>query len=230
MKKIVDVYILPAKLKQPADHLNDIFLNDNGVLSFLTDEEDIIKSAQWFGARPQNLYFTLNERIQSGDWYLWLDNKQVVQANSSLEILENHRINGDVRKIVATTDTDLYLNNNDNTQCVAPISIGFIMEYNNSFNKSNPINKVLLEYEVIHSRFELTEREQEYKLKLSMPHGTVITTPLEKKTYDRDEVYKMFTTLSYEMAQQILGNISRYPTPIVPHEWFEQNYPEYVLG
>ena len=63
------VVLLPADIKTPKDHIGQLFRNDNGVISYLTDLEDIIKANAYFGAKPQHLYFVSERELNSLDIY-----------------------------------------------------------------------------------------------------------------------------------------------------------------
>ena len=60
-KNIIDckVIMLPDSIRRPIEHINQLFKNENGVISYLTDAEDIVKSNAYFGANPQHLYFAI---------------------------------------------------------------------------------------------------------------------------------------------------------------------------
>jgi hypothetical protein len=59
MKVLVDVKMIDAPMHQPKDHINQVFKNKDGVLSFLSELEDIVKSNSYFDAKPQHVYFTV---------------------------------------------------------------------------------------------------------------------------------------------------------------------------
>lgn len=143
MKKIVKVHMLPAKLKQPLDHLNQIFLNDTGVLSFLTDEEDIIKSAQWFGARPQHLYLTLDEETKSDKFWI-IDNREGMNGF----IHEVSELYPNTHRIITTTNPTLWevSQYKDVSLGIDKIDNNFIKAYIKAYNEGHPITEATLEY------------------------------------------------------------------------------------
>lgn len=183
----------------------------------------------------QHLYFTTDEEIKEGDWVLigWENGDIEVKkaltnsyGDSSVNIinLDNGWCYEKLaRKIVATTNPELWeeevMHWGPITKC-HKIDTPFIEAYIKAYNEGNPIKEVNLGiYWEPFSGIAMLPP----KLKLKS-NGSVIIHPVKEEMYNYQEVKKMFEHLSYELAQQIIGN--RPKDPIVPHEWFEKNYPQ----
>lgn len=217
-------------------YTNDIIQN-KGELSIA---RDIKNKFYGHGFTPKYLYFTSDEEIKKGNWVIHPKYKSLYQWIENADI-KFDRI--DAKKVIATTNPELFKDTKFNMDMAknswfnaihraeSPILIpkigdDFVEAYIKAYNEGKPITEVNLEYEekVRHTSRLVTDRLEELKLR---SNGTVIISPVVEKMYTRDEVYKMFTTLSYEMAQQIIGNRPELNgIPIVPHEWFEETYPE----
>jgi len=99
---------------------------------------------------PQHLYFTTDEEIKEGDWCVW-DN--VLYKQHGLNT------NNDYKKIVATTNPELWKNKwtsgeyepstpfQSITQGIPKIDIPFIEAYIKAYNEGNMITSVFLEIE-----------------------------------------------------------------------------------
>lgn len=129
------VYLIPAEIKEsPKEHLNSLFLNKLNVLTFLTSEEDIWKSAQWFGAKPQHLYFT-NGPVKANDWYIFNNQVDEVKIGQATDTNTWRGENSPFyEKIVATTNKEI--------QQRSEIDLPFIIDYINNYNKGNVIKEV----------------------------------------------------------------------------------------
>ena len=108
--------------------------------------------------QSQHLYILSDDEINEGDWYIWLNNKQICQAEGMIMVINNHVNNGDIKKIIATTDMSLFINNgtfDDGTGTQLPLLNTFVPQIPQSFiehyieqhNQGNIIDKVLVEYE-----------------------------------------------------------------------------------
>jgi hypothetical protein len=82
----------------------NIFFNKDRVLSIFTDEEDILKSMQWFGTIPQHLYF-VSDREGKGPYIDLDDLHDGIRYPDS----EGNMWNASNKVIEATTDKSLGL-------------------------------------------------------------------------------------------------------------------------
>jgi len=99
--KVTGVFLKKDK-QQPKDHINDVFVNSNGVVTILTDEEDIIKANGWFGAEPHDVHFIVKSPVKVGEWFIscrYLLEKAVI----------DYPIEENVGKVVASTNESLGL-------------------------------------------------------------------------------------------------------------------------
>ena len=108
-----------------------------------------------------------------------------------------HRSN--VRKIVATTNPELWVNKQCETYkkehcgghcCSVPkIDIPFIEFYIKAYNKGNPITEVLLEQSVSYMENDFHKVEVQYKQQLTRrANGSVVIYLEEEKKYTREEL------------------------------------------
>jgi len=168
------VYLVPAEIKQPKEHIWSLFLNESNV-SFLNNIEDILKSAQWFGAKPQDLYIT-NGSVKANDWYVF--NNQVDKVRIGQATDENTWRGENspfYEKIVATTNKDLWYKDgvceycadkrNDEynpylfcSKCehgkvrnIPRIDLPFIIDFIKQYNSGNVIREV---EDKLYTRFE----------------------------------------------------------------------------
>lgn len=173
---------------------------------------------------PKHLYFTSDEEPEKDEWCIQLGFSRLEQWINPNGLDKSLR-----RKVIATTNPELWYKGPFNEALqrktygdVPRIGDDFVEAYIKAYNEGHPITEVMLEYwDWFKNGYDGTIVNKHVKTR---SNGTVIISPVFEKMYTREEVYKMFTTLSYEMAQQILGNRGRIP--IVPHEWFEANYPQ----
>ena len=147
--------------------------------------------------RPHNhLYITTDDEIKEGDWFIWLKYNLVERATKK----DNNK---ECRKIIATTDPKLYVNEiveEDMHLYKKPlpkIPQSFIEEY----CKAGGIDKVLVEYENIkkdrpayvdhHGITILNGSDEITQLKLDS-NNCIIIHPVEEKMYSASQVRKMF--------------------------------------
>mgnify|MGYP001294826233 CR=1 FL=1 len=170
------VYLIPAEIKtSPKEHLNSLFLNKANILSFLTSEEDIWKSAQWFGARPQYLYFT-NGPVKANDWYIFNNQVDEVKIGQATDTNTWRGENSSFyEKIVATTNKDLWYKeesvceycadtkeynpyvfcskcDNGKVRNIPRVDLPFIIDFIKQYNSGNVIREV---EDRLYTRFEL---------------------------------------------------------------------------
>lgn len=155
---ILNVFHIREEKKTPKEHIDQIFLNANGVMSVLTDEEDILKANAYFGAEPYHIYFTNTEKLVYGDYYLQgatEDDSDI--RNGPFQYLGNELPYG-YAKIVASTNKDVWIKNSDvdylsysdyvsNHGYDGAKIIGkeFVITYANRFNEGNPIKNILID-------------------------------------------------------------------------------------
>lgn len=104
------VIMLPTKNKSLLHTHSELSTGCEGMGSFqtlkLTDSKTKFKDPDWDGNIPQHLYFTTDEEIKEGDWYID-DCNLIRQAVTSDKDYWDRRPT--YKKIVATTDKSLGL-------------------------------------------------------------------------------------------------------------------------
>lgn len=140
MRKTVKVVLIKDEMRSPQDHLNQIFKNENNVLSYLTDEEDIVKANGYFKAEPYHLYFLSNEGSDEGEWTVFTDvlNETIEAYNRPTIAKYDYAQNGLYNfKVVASSDSTLGL---------PLISKWFIKEF---INSNGEIKEAYLEFKFV---------------------------------------------------------------------------------
>ena len=82
---------------QPKDFVGSLFKNSSGVFNIPDNIEDVVKSNQWFGNIPVNLYLTTKENPSIDEW--GIDKNGVIRFYKDLNFITK-----DVRKILMTTN------------------------------------------------------------------------------------------------------------------------------
>lgn len=164
------------------------------------------------GMLPQHLYVIIKEYVKKGDWFIWKNNNAINQAKTDLDIINTHIEKGDVKKIIATTDTSLkipYNNGDMNDLIIMPQpSEEFLQRYVESFKKELIVD-ILVEYDnlgkncncngSIHDGCEYLEDKIE--LKINTKNNTIITKRL-KNNYTRSEHILNLMNCVSELAAQ----------------------------
>jgi hypothetical protein len=161
------------------------------------------------GKEP-HLYFTSDEEIKEGDWYVDSIIKNKVIAIKSRDLMDSSYYKSKLcRKIVATTDPILEnieekSGGNNWARALPKIPQSFIEAYANT-----PVEEVELEYEEIGTgivRFPSLAGDMaeyiglsRYKLKLT-PNNEVIVHFIEEKMYSRDEVQEAIIKIVKEIS------------------------------
>lgn len=104
------IFMFPISLDEitPEQTKGKVFKNDNNVLSRPTELEDIIKSNGYFGATPQNIYLTSNDKPCFDEWAINTATNNPNNLHICVDETCLHENNGNVcRKVILTTDQDL---------------------------------------------------------------------------------------------------------------------------
>ena len=200
------------------------------------------------GHQPQHLYFTTDEEIKEGDWFICTPTTKAapslhkcgnptgsvkyVDTTAGFGLFKNL-----CRKIVATTNPELCLKLKDsfpnkeaaviywNIPPIPKIDIPFVEAYIKVYNEGSPITEVLIEQEKVYQQYEepkgvFNKNPDKLVLKLKS-NGSVIVHPVTKKTYTRQEVIQILCTLKSYLVP---------PETIVFRDdlrkWLDNNYPE----
>lgn len=191
------------------------------------------------GFKPQHLYFTSDEEVKEGDWYVAFEDNRICRRFKTgigdLKMANEARVEGKIAKIIATTDPDLRIpeqQDSGNTwwNNIPLIPTDFIEVYVRGQGK---ITEVMLEYEEVNHVFtnagssaELIALEGLHttvlkweKLKLRS-NGTVIISKVKEKVYTRTEMF--------ESIKQAIIQSKESHSYMDVHElekWFDKHYP-----
>ncbi len=172
MKKEAQVHMLPTDIKGGQGHT--LWTNADGqLLHTKTSGNDL---------QGQHLYFTTDEEIKEGDWFIHPD--ATVPQNDF-----NH-VYVDCRKIIATTDPKLLKPQikqvnwigSERIMSLPQIPQSFIEEY----CKAGGIDKVLVEWE---NRVSTDDVPPYYINRPKVDsNNCIIAHPVEEKMYSREEI------------------------------------------
>lgn len=159
-KRKAMVVMLPTN-KRAGDHNaqngNILYFNSRGRLLY-TPTRAISE------ALIHELYFTSDEEIKEGDWFIWKDGLYQASKNANSGSVWSDGFPGTVysytqeycKKVVATTNKELWkmkhlggTGSGYKNYGVPKIPNDFIEAYVKAYNKGTPITQVLLEYEEI---------------------------------------------------------------------------------
>ena len=142
----------------------------------------------------QHLYFTTDEEIKEGDWFINTNFQKIYQANSenSKNIIE-FGPHPEIRKIIATTDPKLCIEctykGDDKCKSLPQPSEAFIKAY----CEQGGIDEVDVEYERV-SAFEqrgLPSRLKINILKVDPVHNTITTHRIVEKVYNKQDLLEL---------------------------------------
>ena len=144
----------------------------------------------------QYLYITLDEKLSKDEWYC--SPMGIVSIYNGIEKLPSNW-----RKIIATTDESLILNNNTAFAKLFPqLSQQFIQHYIEEYNKGNIITKVEIEYIADYESNSMSIGSPELKI---TSHNTINIKPI-KDIYNRKEVIKLLNDFGEHVCEQLLGH------------------------
>lgn len=195
------------------------------------------------GYKPQHLYFTTDEEIKEGDWYLSNQAPRFcVEVRKGHKYPYGHRNKkGEMiydfhtwkTKIVATTNPELWLADRVvNGRAISEylhtpkIDTPFIEAYIKAYNEGNPIKEVLLEIATSYTENELHKVEVHYKHQLKLkPNGSVIIHPVKKRMFTEEEMFRAYSEgcrVASPFGNQGLSRSEERNW----QEWFSKSFPE----
>jgi ligand-binding SRPBCC domain-containing protein len=203
-----------------------------------------IEQLRLANAETYHLYFTTDEEIKEGDWYISNQAPRLcVEVRKGNKYPYGHRgIDGEMvydfhtwkTKIVATTNPDLWEKKirmnaamtDYNTRTVVDIPkipTSFLEAYAQAEGK---ITEVMLEYDEIGEEIDEEENVTHiHRLKLRN-NGTVIIHRVQQKLYTRDEVFDILVKSSLpHMDDWDDEHTEQYDIERL-RQWFDKNYPE----
>ena len=146
----------------------------------------------------QHLYIISNDEIK--DNYYIIDNIPELLKNNGLKFID-----GNCKKVIATTDTSLYTHQKETVSLPERVfylpqpSKQFIEKYIEEYNKGNVITDVLVEYEDIiynpekdreyqsNDRINIEDCDKQIRLKIN-PKDNTITIKKLKEVYTKEEL------------------------------------------
>lgn len=172
----------------------------------------------------QHLYFLSDEEIKEGDWF-W--GESMINPEKA-KTFEPHLINGfrkiALKKIIATTDSNLTIKtlvfvqgeNKEIDVLLPEPSTSFIEKFVEEYNKGNVITEVLVEYEDKVAMDGHTIIGSELKIS----KDNTITIRKVKESWNRDEVVELLSKHFVDAGSKIgLGQDVRKFTK----KWIEEN-------
>jgi hypothetical protein len=190
MKKEAKVHMLPTD--------RSYLTISGGKLSY--DDVDYAESGF---IKPQHLYITTDEEIKKGDWFINLGSGghpgvAIYQANSENSKVINEFKFPEIKKIIATTDTELHYNKVvEEDMHMYKESLPHIPQHIIEAYVKKPFDEVLVEYEEWTTMYRGMAN---YKLKLNQD-GTLAVSLVEEKMYSKEEVEALMG-LGYELGKQ----------------------------
>ena len=181
----------------------------------------------------QHLYIISDDEIK--DNYYIIDNIPELLKNNGLKFID-----GNCKKVIATTDTSLYTHKKETVSLPERVfylpqpSKQFIEKYIEEYNKGNVITDVLVEYELISNEeyFGNTVNPDDdvpyfdEKLKIN-PKDDTITIKKVKDSYTREEHISNIKKFSLELGSKIHCFLKEDGTLSVSiqdvNKWIEEN-------
>lgn len=226
LNKPRELAILPVDMNKftPNDCLGKLFISKDNIMSRPADMEDLLKSNMWFGSKPIDIIMfgesnglggtKIVDRLNFGDWYMWVDNQQICQANEddveAMRILWKHLRNGQIKKIVASTNVEMNLPN---------FTEEFIVKFLNRYRNGNKIKTVNVQYTYSAKKIVINWVDKTYFPKFDKSNCVVILP--EKQNYTRDEVVELFENFTAKVRDLAFGNITL--VNLTPDEFIKQN-------
>lgn len=174
----------------------------------------------------QHLYILSDDEIHAHDWYIWLNNNQICQAEGMIMTLNNHIKNGHIKKIIATTDTELRdkitkPQFHEFGNSITQIPTSFIKYFIEQYNKRNIITKVNVEYGyTINKSMGHFHQYREYFLKINSDNTINIKTTKDGYTHTLKELSNILT----KYAAYINNDADIDESEILTvDKWLEQN-------
>lgn len=202
MKKECNVVMLPTENKA------NLFLTGNKLEykeSFTEHgQKNLTKMLNSCNSFAQHLYFTSNDEIKEGDWYIVFYN----QGNPAVTKSIGERIDSRCKKIIATTDESLWEIPNSVPGFNFPDRLGlphiptsFIKAYVEANGKIDTVSVEMEEIDGFGNTKHFITNYREYQLKLR-PDNTVIVH--QSKTYTRAEMVSALYSVTKEMYQELI--------------------------
>ena len=182
--------------------------------------------------KHQHLYIISDDKIKLFDWVYSNKENIVEQINSKTQlifVLEENKENQTFKKIIATTDTSLYIHQKETISLPERVfylpqpSQQFIQKYIEEYNRGNIITDVLVEYlenytlEYYESAIENKRLAQKTNIKETLkvnPKDNTITIKKAKDSYTREEVENLIYTAMKDRC---------YTTVAEWKKWLEEN-------
>ena len=187
----------------------------------------------------QHLYIISDDKIKLFDC-VYNNKKNIVeQINSKTQlifVLEENKENQTFKKIIATTDTSLYIHQKETISLPERVfylpqpSQQFIQKYIEEYNRGNIITDVLVEYlenytlEYYESAIENKRLAQKTNIKETLkvnPKDNTITIKKAKDSYTREEVVKLLVDCCGEVSCEDGKLLGKNPEEL--YKWIEEN-------
>ena len=208
--KKANVVMLPTNRKTNGTICKDITGKDRMInikSNGLMEHEDYI---------GQHLDIISDDEIGLFDWVYNNKENIVEQINSKAQlifVLEENKENQTFKKIIATTDTSLYIHQKETISLpervfyLPQLSQQFIQKFVEEYNKGNVITEVMVEYGK-----EYVDEQDAYgydKLKIN-PKNNTITIKKAKDNYSREEVDRLLDEQASKTTAEMLEKFKDY--------------------
>jgi hypothetical protein len=198
MKKKAQVIMLPTTQD------SRIFIHDGKLQSCYDGGAAVANDIDW---KCQHLYIVSDDKIKEGDWclFFWdgMKDGELGQIGSEPQryFPENgHTLNRNLRKIIATTDTQLLVQGFTSKESKEWKSIFELPQPSQSFIESyckNPVDKVMVEYESINLTGDFTPNK-------ILPSGSWVFRP--KLTSNNELIISMVGLTAEDIIEQMGWN------------------------
>lgn len=184
----------------------------------------------------QHLYFTTDEEIKKGDWFINLGSGghpgvAIYQANSENSKAINEFKFPEIKKIIATTDTELHYNKVvEEDMHMYKESLPHIPQHIIEAYVKKPFDKVLVEMTGTewkeHTKIwmeSMGDDPEDFEKKSELKtdsNNCIIIHPVEEKTYSRKEVEVLCRNAHLLGMKETLPG---YPKPETIDEWIKEN-------
>lgn len=187
--------------------------------------------------KGQHLYICSTDEIKEGDWVIvnekYLRRVVKVQSNQYLVVGVNNAVFKNVcKKIIATTDSNLYIHG-DKMEVKQPkgfsqfyskqlstVSNSFIQAYIEAYNEGNPIKEVMVDYQELDVKGNITFEDDIDNLSYSATprlRGNEIIITKVKDSWSREELIELIKKFDIDPV------VGRFNGPTTRNQWIEQN-------
>ncbi len=242
LKKKAQVVMLPTEKAENFPILKNVNGRGDNLYKPTKDyyyTQSYLKKEQF---EAQHLYFTIDERPKSGEWFIMngciLRQCNHIKLQGGIEMIvdtvggEHH--NSVCKKVIATTDEDISIERDvlsinqgrfynhypTEKRVLYQPSKSFIQKFISEYNKGNIIKEVMVDYEITPMGNVVIEygANKEDVMSLKVDKNNCITITRIKDSWSREEV----KSLLWKLANGLIGNTINANDQDT-EKWIEQN-------